>query len=678
MKNPFVLRLSVVLEIAACAIAFADTQVIAAPTARRMETSEEALRRRDHPDYRHHIVAIDEFGSAMEVIDETPRTAGAKRRLVLKRFPSEDTEHFLARNDTDPNAPVFVQCDGQPQRVTNSQPYWKLFRWEFMRQMHARRGQPDDYTRDFGLPPPESDGIFENYRRLRAAGVVDHVVIYIHGGLNFIGSAGVKACELTGPMLQDRAYPIFIIWNSNLFGTYGEHLWAVREGQHHPFFGAATLPLQLAADVGTAVARAPLSLVKLGRNDGYHNFPDRSPRYQLTLNRYETLREAYLGGPGGDSRSEIAVSAGEVWEPYPNGKLKYGTDKTLGMQASSFASWLAWIPAKAATTPLIDTLGTSAWFNMIRRTRVMFERESFFVRPLLSKKIALPSVDAASADLRYQAGRSPLESDRKLRWFCRQGALRLFFQEAEAQLAMGGKGFLPITLIGHSMGCIVAGEIVARFPKFPVDDLVFMAAASTVNDFKLKVVPFLSANQQTHFYNLCLRTSAETGEREPWDYIEPAPRGSLLVWIDSLFDAPIAEDDRTLGRWDNALLAMDWLPDTAASRTTIKGFGADRLQKRLSDTAVVPFPYEVNGRTSSTINNLKLQDKDSEKKWLSEPQKHGAFTSFEEGGLYYPFWRPYYWHAERTPKISRSATKPPASAVRKPAWKAPRQQPIKK
>lgn len=544
------------------------------------------------PNYRNHIIAVDEHGSALSpkcVV--TNRDAGGRPnawRVTYDQWSSEDTS----------------KVDPQTWKTTA--------RREFIDYLEGVKG-----TRDSDRQPVGEDGVFANYEKLYRAGAVDRVIIYIHGGLNFIGSAGVKACELTHAILDDRAYPIFIVWNSNLFGTYGEHLFGVREGVSDRKFGIATSPLQLVADTGTAAARFPLAFTKLIRNDIYQLHPETFQRYRQALSRFDSLNNVCLI----DETGQIKVSMGSD----QRGNLKKLEDT---------ASWATWLGARASTTPLIDTLGASAWFNMIRRTRVMFERESSFVDEQVSARFGREQADP------YQS----LAAQRDLRWLSRMGALRYFFERAEARLAVFPNHHPSITVIGHSMGAIVAGEMLTRFPGVPVENLVFMAAACTVNDFKIKVTPYLAAHP-TRFFNLCLHSFNDAAEREPFERPEIAPRGSLLVWIDSMFDTPISEDDRTMGRWENAMLATDWLPGNVASRTTIKAFGRDRL----SDTAIVPIPYERDKPKSDR---------------LAEPRHHGDFTAY--GATVQPsyrFWRPYYWTKEPikgvTPATLRLGPVPP-------------------
>jgi pimeloyl-ACP methyl ester carboxylesterase len=524
-----------------------------------------------------HILAVYHFGSALE--PDIHATAWDQNG-----YPTKFSVHYKSWATEQTYRPMPA---GQPRR-------------EFL-----------DYLWSDG-------GMFQNYKRLRDAGKVNRVVIYIHGGLNFITGAGAKAAELTPVMLNEGIYPIFIVWSSNLFDTYGEHL-IVREGMRQPGKGLITLPFQLVADLGTAVARAPLAMTKLFYNDLYHLAPDDFSRHKQAEDRFHRLQEVYREpGTQGERGKPIAVSSGSDGRQLPK-------------KTEDVVSWSVFLPLKASTTPIIDSLGSAAWFNMLRRTRVMFSRESSFV-----------STEATDANLKLQS---------QFRYYGREGAVRLFLEEAQNGLTKLGGDDPHITLIGHSMGAIIAGEMLFCAPGIHYENVVFMAAASTINDFKYKVVPYLEfpTNKQTRFYNLCLNTANETGERQPWEHLEIAPRGSLLVWIDSMFDNPISEDDRTMGRWENAILATDWFPSDLPGRTTIKGFGRDRL----SDTADLPFgPYESKPPTPP-------------RKYLAEPSQHGEFSKY--GAAQSPsfrFWDRYYWEAE--PQKDKPTVPLPKSAGTKP------------
>ncbi len=246
----------------------------------------------------------------------------------------------------------------------------------------------------------------------------------------------------------------------------------------------------------------------------------------------------------------------------------------------------------------------------------MFEREWNFLPELTGKE---PDYDA----LNYSA---------------RQGATRVFCKQASAYLAAqkNRPGFKPptITLIGHSMGAIVVAEMLHRShdietqSALPFDRVVLMAAACSVNDFKNKVAPYLleKVNQRTKLYNLCLNDAAERVEKYPGEF-DLAARGSLLVWIDTLFQDPESENDRTFGRWENAVLATDDIPAAVLNRMTIKQFGRDRPRSQINYTV---------GKTAP------------KGPFILEPTHHGDFSRFapKTATTNFGFWRDLYWTTE--------------------------------
>jgi hypothetical protein len=197
------------------------------------------------------------------------------------------------------------------------------------------------------------------------------------------------------------------------------------------------------------------------------------------------------------------------------------------------------------------------------------------------------------------------------------------------------------------MGAIVACEILQRFHQLRIDNAVFMAAACSIRDFKQKVVPYLEeqhlreqlrglppgTERKTEFYNLCLHDAAENAEKNPGN-ADLSQRGSLLTWIDRMFEKPESENDRTLGRWTNALLATDDIPANVMGQITMKSFGRDRTY---GGETPPPF-YSVAGA------------KPKKARFAVEPQKHGEFARFEEGekknDSNIGFWRKKYWQPE--------------------------------
>ena len=137
---------------------------------------------------------------------------------------------------------------------------------------------------------------------------------------------------------------------------------------------------------------------------------------------------------------------------------------------------------------------------------------------------------------------------------------------------------------------------------------------------------------KTHVYNVCLHDDAENAEKNPGE-LDLSQRGSLLTWVDTLYQSPESENDRTFGRWVNAILATDDFPSDILDRITIKEFGRDRLRKAHPNVPV----YTVEGDGKPKI---------------AEPTKHGEMARYEPGvekrKSNFKFWSKEY--REREPK----------------------------
>jgi hypothetical protein len=627
-----------------------------------MEEQQRAFFEKDT--YCHHVLAVDADGNALlPRVTKTIASDGTPRyRAKIEMLAGEDTRG--AKLDADELQALLNRKSSHPdkeQAVRN-----------------IIRGRKNLYL--------YLDAMFRNIEREKP----DEVVIHIHGGLNKITGAIEKTALLADQLreassLDHKIYYIGICWNSDLYPTYKDHLLSIREGLHQPGKAIITAPAMLLSDIGGAVSRLPLNLINFLYQDAYTVNPGLFKRTQLAQNRYDQIfaREQETG-----AQNTLRVSSAM-------------NQRAALARRSDFAQWLLTQPAKVSTTLLLDWLGSEPWKNMLRRTRTMFERESEFIpsvdykdMPKIAQTLSGAGGKAASADALLD----------QMNATGRQGAVYFFCNQAQARL-MGAASRPKITLIGHSMGAIACCEILQRFHQLSFDNVVFMGAACSIRDFKTKVIPYLqeqnlreamageltaslvaslekqggisaealaevrrqggamavrAQGMKTQFYNLCLHDTAENGEKNPLES-DLVQRGSLLTWIDVLYQHPESENDRTFGRWINALLCTDNLPGDVVGRITIKEFGVDRPWQNtvLKDYAYQPVPT----------------------RYVQEPKHHGDFGRFNPGkgkeAKNIAFWREIYRTSEfpppEKPAPQRSkAGRRKAVASRKAALKTPR------
>ena len=410
-----------------------------------------------------------------------------------------------------------------------------------------------------------------------------NIFIFVHGGLNSRVDSFERATNLWRKLQANKPgyYPIFINWDSGLMSSYWEHLHRVRQGQVVGLSGAFSAPLYLLADLGRGVTRAPVVFYHNSRSDmmGLTDssfliasavpramfrqasslmssrataktapvsvFPDKIEKtVESYLNRwvapdavnaqalYLQLRRRYET----DQAGNIAVSQGDL-------------QRSRWESVSRAALYVVTLPIKVAgQSLLLDSFGTSAWNNMLRRTRTMFRRPQEF------------NVEKGWTDLARL--RQRLESPPT-------GAVAEFMRHLSALAAQTNHHY-QITLVGHSMGTIVLNELVRNYPNLPYTNIVYLAAACTMRDLESSVVPYLATHPGATFYNLCLHPENDAhGVSVGGDL---GPRGTLLQWIDNFFSTPLTMEDRTLGNWYNLMQETHVFPTNVHSQIKLKAF----------------------------------------------------------------------------------------------------------
>lgn len=333
----------------------------------------------------------------------------------------------------------------------------------------------------------------------------DKIIIYIHGGLNRPSSTKKRVNILAPAMIADRYHPIFINWRSFFFTTYGEHLFNHRQGEHWTFFGYVTSPFILITDLARGISRTPMvwwyKTGSYAKANIFGKYPSEDNALKITNIMHEN------NAPFGETPK--LVDGRSKLDKLGHGILG-GVELGLGL----------------VTAPVFDAIGTGSWDVMKRRTEIMFTKSK-------------PSDGEVYHDLETYTAR-------------REGALVAFFNKLEEKQRINPN--LEIVIIGHSMGAIVANNILVRWPKIKYTRIIYMAAACSIKDFQLSVIPYLKEHT-TKFYNHTLHPIAENLESHGYGF---GGTGTLLNQIDNFYEDPVAENQRVLGKWVNVMNGINY------------------------------------------------------------------------------------------------------------------------
>lgn len=418
------------------------------------------------------------------------------------------------------------------------------------------------------------------------------ILIHIHGGLNSFSASRQAACDRLPAMRKDDYYPIFINWSSGFTATYLAHLFLIRQGDdllENTFtylrlkkldthwlqlviwflFGIYSLitgAFILFSDIGRGIARFPINAT-----------------YQLIDLVYTIWLEPDIYPPTdishcvGNKESKM-INFDRSWRFFWLAVATFGlviniarVIVLLNSDSDFFNAILSWLcltsalsfndlyyiipyalSLKVPAIVLCDGIGKSAWDNMTRRTQTLFRKTAEFQtdRPgYLSEQGYIPP----------------------------SGAIAQFMRALQTEV---NPDRYEITLIAHSMGAIIANDIMRLFPRLPLTNIVYLGAACSIEDFTDAFSGYIRLNPSAEFYNLCLNPVAEKRE---WNYLDIVPRSSLLEWIDSFYTSPRTVRDRRLGKWDNLRLATHLFNSTYRKKMTFKIFSVGDEDKRFSN-----------------------------------------------------------------------------------------------
>ncbi|ENW05286.1 alpha/beta hydrolase [Acinetobacter beijerinckii] len=337
----------------------------------------------------------------------------------------------------------------------------------------------------------------------------EKITIFIHGGLNTFQNATGKANQILRNYKDENEenFIVLIGWQAGPFTNYLDHLFFVRGGERRRVLGPLTSPFILVEDTARSVAHAP-----------------------------RATAEALLA----QSSVPIRIESKEEDAYYTNiANLKnmpeneriniHTTGETRGLNYKNISSLAN--PLKFVAAPFVDGFGHGTWNSLSRRTELLITKDTAFTRKENAKT-----------------------------------ALEKFLDKVDQESTKP-----EITLIGHSMGSMVANNIIIRKPKLNYTNIVYMGAAASLKDVESNVVPILLKNGNAQFFNLSLDPYRELSESKA---LGSVPRGSLLIWIDTYLTTVKSFTDRTSGGWFNMVRAADTIfPDTVKKRVHLTKFG---------------------------------------------------------------------------------------------------------
>lgn len=466
------------------------------------------------------------------------------------------------------------------------------------------------------------DAIFHDLTNFCAGKQPCKVLFFFHGGLNGSEDSLTRAVDLTETIKAQGIYPIFVNWNSSLVSTWWDHVAHVHKGLWQGDRYVAAVPYFMLVDEAKSIAEAPTAWAAEVR----HTFPHEQGAGATALQTYQTLVNEHTPNSTNTLVLNNLMDGSLLADDRTRWEIRRAKAKLL-------YSW--W--SKLLSPPLIiQAAGTGAWDMMQRRTAMLFRTEAEF-QGISPEAVAASRTDtsapaeqkeAVALARQYDTGAALAHfisrfQEEFLPRFCGAGQptpeaapaaeeVKQATPKEHEEGAVACEQRLQVTLVGHSMGTIIVDRLLRYAPNFKVKNIVFMAAASTVEDYRDTVDAYLDRHKHdmnggTNMYHLVLHPLAEITEQ---GFLDLSPRGSLLVWIDNYFTDPPTPLGRRVGRFPNVVPELRFAGRDTRSHVYLKVFRAGQGLRCWS------------------------------------PQRHGDFG-------YFPFWDERFWSpAEPTDKTS--------------------------
>jgi hypothetical protein len=397
----------------------------------------------------------------------------------------------------------------------------------------------------------ELDGIFASMETFCKTRKPCQILFYVHGGMNTQTGTVNRAAETYERIQNSDVYPVFLNWNSSFPSSWWDHLAKVRKGLWSNG-NIVVSPYILASDQLQAIPEAPAAWTAEAR----HAFPRLGPN-NPAVRAYVDL----VKSPDGLLVNDIRGTKDALLD-----------ERTLREKHQAKLLFPLTLLPKLATAPLvIQPWGTGAWDIMLRRTTMLFRtEESFRNRPTTS-----PPADTGAAFAYFLKRFQTHFMERICRGLVpgepgeQNSDVVKLNTRIDDTLVPDCHDTIRLTLVGHSMGAIIVNQGLREVPQLDVANVVYMASAGSVRDYRDTVLPFMQRHPRTQMFHLVLHPRAEVQEVAAF---ELAPRGTLLVWIDNYFSNPIAPIDRTAGRFFNIAQELRFTDDHLRSRMHLKVF----------------------------------------------------------------------------------------------------------
>lgn len=443
------------------------------------------------------------------------------------------------------------------------------------------------------------------------------LLVYIHGGLNKVTDSLTNNEPLKSAITTDNEhwyYPRFLVWPSDGLTNYSEHALNISGGRYtenvlRGLFGGATT---LISDSLQAIVNIPRSWFTQAVNMKDHAWGLSDSRYQGSSNAIPSpfgvshawvqARENYCLYADMNSDETDCREGGYVDRAQDITTI---SDKFDDNQANIYWSSyernsrnplknpkIVWERVSALSRLTVGSLthsevGAASWRNMKRRAANVTSPTVIFDSRIKERHPCSRNGQTCASGMQY-------------------------FDELLSQInGSTDPGRYELTLIGHSMGAFILNSLISSnldnlVEHQIVKDVVYMAAATTIQDtvqtirnlyhaYEARGIDFAEWPQVS---NLMLNRVAEISELMFYGLV---PSGSLLVWVDEVYERPSHPTERTVGSEVNVYAALPYIERQLGSYYTNK------------------ITFKAFDRTRG-----------------SQPAKHGDFNDGK-------FWHPEFW-----------------------------------